>query len=117
MATFFLLFKHFVTFTFLLFNLTAFVFPLLLLCSLGALLSVGYDATYAAFVTKRPYTEVTYRNNQSTGIRLPDVTVCTLSGFWKSKMERKVAFRSSSDFVSGFLGSMCGVCVCVRVSE
>ncbi|XP_047491555.1 uncharacterized protein LOC125040841 [Penaeus chinensis] len=56
--------------------------------SLGALLSVGYDATYAAFVTKRPYTEVTYRNNQSTGIRLPDMTICTLSGFWKSKMEK-----------------------------
>lgn len=56
--------------------------------SLGALLSVGYDATYAAFVTKRPYTEVTYKNNQSTGIRLPDMTICTLSGFWKSKMEK-----------------------------
>ncbi|KAG7154959.1 putative acid-sensing ion channel 2-like 2, partial [Homarus americanus] len=57
------------------------------LVSLGILLSVTYQVTYAAFVSKRPHTEVTYRDQSRDGLPLPDMTICSLSRFWKSKLK------------------------------
>ncbi|XP_071546305.1 acid-sensing ion channel 2-like isoform X2 [Panulirus ornatus] len=57
------------------------------LVSLAVLLYLSYQVTYSAFVTKRPFTEVTYLDNRSSGLPFPEMTICSLSGFWKSKLK------------------------------
>lgn len=69
------------------------------LISLGALLSVAYNVTRESFVTKRPYTEVTYRDSRKSGLPLPAFTVCSLSGFWKSKMNKYNVSKSLASYI------------------
>ncbi|XP_071530611.1 uncharacterized protein [Panulirus ornatus] len=61
---------------------------LVTLTGLVLLVSACYDMTYNALVTRRPSTEVIYHDMGTTGIRVPFMTVCSLSGFWKSKLRQ-----------------------------
>ncbi|XP_045118194.1 acid-sensing ion channel 1-like [Portunus trituberculatus] len=69
------------------------------LSSLGALLSVAYSVTRESFVTKRPYTEVTYRDSRKSGLPFPAFTVCSLSRFWKSKMNEYNVSKSMASYI------------------
>lgn len=69
--------------------------------SLGILLSVAFDVTKESFVTKRPFTEVTYTDSRKEGLPFPEVTVCSLSGFWKSKIESEsISYSISQSVIS-----------------
>lgn len=54
--------------------------------SLVVMAQLVYEATRSAFVIRRPYSEVSYEDTRVSGQRLPDITICDLAGFWKSKM-------------------------------
>ncbi|XP_050692933.1 acid-sensing ion channel 2-like [Eriocheir sinensis] len=69
------------------------------LISLGILLSVAYTMTKASFVTKRPITEVTYKDSRKDGLPFPEFTVCSRSGFWKSKIEKHNVSTSLASYL------------------
>jgi len=43
-------------------------------------------ATRSAFVTRPTLTEVSFKDNQTGGMTIPDITFCDKAGFWISKM-------------------------------
>ncbi|KAK4329655.1 hypothetical protein Pmani_000008 [Petrolisthes manimaculis] len=69
------------------------------LASLALLVGVSYHVSYLAFVLRRPYTEVAYQDHSTLGLRLPDLTVCSLSRFWKSKLEAENVSVSLASYV------------------
>ncbi|XP_076060547.1 acid-sensing ion channel 2-like isoform X2 [Oratosquilla oratoria] len=73
--------------------------------SVGLLIFMATEATYLAFVLRRPTSEVNYQDNRSSGLRFPDVTLCDLAGFWKSKMEK---FNVSETLASYLLVALRG---------
>ncbi|XP_042884908.1 acid-sensing ion channel 2-like [Penaeus japonicus] len=69
------------------------------LTGLVLLISSTSEVTYSAFVVRRPTTEVVYRDMRSAGIRVPYITICSLSGFWKSKLERYNVSNSLASYI------------------
>ncbi|XP_064111549.1 acid-sensing ion channel 5-like [Macrobrachium nipponense] len=72
------------------------------LCLLGAM---AYRETMEAFIIRSPTTEIRYRDNRAFGLYLPHLTVCSLSGFLKSKLAE---YNVSTNLASYILISVRG---------
>lgn len=72
---------------------------LVTITGLVLLISSTSEVTHSAFVTRRPTTEVVYKDMRSEGVRVPYITVCSLSGFWKSKLKEHNVSNSLASYI------------------
>ncbi|XP_066987087.1 acid-sensing ion channel 1C-like [Macrobrachium rosenbergii] len=79
-----------------------FIITFVSLCLLGVM---TYQETKEAFFIRSPTTEIRYKDNRAHGLYLPHLTVCSLSGFLKSKLEE---YSVSSTLASYILISVRG---------
>ncbi|KAK8404211.1 hypothetical protein O3P69_000346 [Scylla paramamosain] len=63
------------------------------------LISASYEVTYSSLIAQRPSIEIVYRDLYSTGMRVPFITICSLAGFWKSKLTK----HNVSDALASYL--------------
>ncbi|KAK4324235.1 hypothetical protein Pmani_005075 [Petrolisthes manimaculis] len=69
------------------------------LTGLVLLLSACYDVTVTALVSRGTSTEVIYHDLHTSGLMVPYMTICSLAGFWKSKL----AYHNVSTSLASYL--------------